>query len=95
MGCSSAKDVSIKFMLGEVRPLKFKASYPNHPEFTIPSATYEIWHRNKVIEKGDMTIDGHELTMYYEATQRGFFDLYIEIRVADSNRVKHFLIDVD
>lgn len=95
MVCSSAKDVSIRFTLGEVRPLKFKASYPNHPEFTIPSATYEVWRYNKMIDNGDLTVDGHELTMYWEATQRGFFDLYISIKVADSNRVKHFLINVD
>lgn len=95
MGCSNSKSVAIKFLMGEIRVLKFEASYPNQPQFIINSAKYQIYHKNKLMKEGDLSVDGHYLTMTFNADQRGFFDLYLELEVGATTRKKHFIIDVD
>lgn len=95
MACSNSNDVSIKFLLGEKRPLKFSATYPNYPDFVIDSARYEVYSKGNEISEGTMSIDVHNVTMTYEATERGFFDLYIELEIGGAIRKKHFLINVD
>lgn len=95
MTCSCNKGVSINFELGEGKPLKFKATGPTSDDFVISTATYEIKHYDDVIEQGEMLINGHEISMFWIAAERGKFDLYINFTVADSQRIKHFLINVD
>lgn len=88
-------DGTIKFLLGETRILKFRAAYPEHPDFAIDNAKYEIIHNNVKIKEGPMDVDAHDVTMSYTPDDRGFFDLYIELNIADTVRRKHFIIDVD
>lgn len=95
MGCSSRSDVSIRFLLGEKRPLKFTTTYPEFPEFIISSAKYEIYSKGNKVLEGDMSIDVHDVGMTYEASERGYFDLYIILEIGGAIRKKHFLIDVD
>lgn len=94
MGCSSSNDVSIQFLFGEKKPLKFTTTYPNYPEFIISSAKYEIYSKGNKVSEGDMSIDGHDIAMTYEALERGYFDLYLILEIGGAIRKKHFFINV-
>lgn len=95
MPCSTSRAISINFLLGEKRPLKFEATYDNYPDFVIDSASYQIFSKGTMVSQGSMSIDVHDVTLTYEATERGYFDLYIELEIGGAIRKKHFIINVD
>ena len=84
----------IPFILGESKTLDFVITNDAEEIFTIRSATFVITKDETIVERGNLTVTDHNLSMAFTPSEPGTYKLSIEYVIGPTVKKAYFYIGV-
>lgn len=84
----------IKFILGEDKHIRLLIRSPNNEPFTILQATYKLSIYGGIEKQDAAEIDKHYLDIKLSPQRKGYYELEITFKIADSIRKAKYVVEV-
>lgn len=84
----------IKFILGEDKHIRLLIRSPNNEPFTILQATYKLSIYGEIEKQDAAEIDKHHLDIKLSPQRKGYYELEITFKIADSIRKAKYEVEV-